>query len=127
MSEPRSVAVIGASNDRRKYGNKAVRAYRDTGWRVFPVNPNETEVEDLPTCASVQAIDESVHTVSMYVPASVGVSLLEGIAAIKPAELWINPGAESPELLEKAKRLGLNTIQGCSILAQGRTPSQYPD
>ena len=126
MSESRSVAVIGASSDRRKYGNKAVRAYRDSGWRVFPVNPNEAVVEGLPAFPSVKAIGEPVHTVTLYVPASVGVKLLPEIAAAKPEELWINPGAGSVELLAEAKRLSLRTIEDCSIVALGRSPAEYP-
>jgi predicted CoA-binding protein len=41
------VAVIGASNDRHKFGNRAVRAYQQQGYTVIPINPHETTVEGL--------------------------------------------------------------------------------
>lgn len=126
MSETRSVAVIGASNDRRKYGNKAVRAFRDCGWRVFPVNPNESAVEGLPTHPSVDDIAEHLDVVTLYVPPTLGIQLLSGIAAKRPGQLWVNPGAESPELLAEAERLNLCAIPLCSIIALGRSPSEYP-
>ncbi len=47
----KTVAVIGASSDRNKYGNKAVRAFRQQGYEVFPINPNEERVEGLPAVA----------------------------------------------------------------------------
>ena len=50
---PRRVAVIGASNDRRKYGNKAVRAFRAQGYAVYPINPHETSIEGLHAYAKV--------------------------------------------------------------------------
>ena len=51
MSRRSTIAVLGASRDRDKYGNKCVRAYLDEGWEVFPVNPNESEIEGLPATA----------------------------------------------------------------------------
>ncbi len=126
MSEP-SVAVIGASTDRRKFGNKAVRAYAEFGYRVFPVNPAEQIIEGLPAFASVAEISEPLDFISLYVPPAVGLKLLPAIAARKPRELWLNPGTESDELLEAAADLKLRTVVACSIVALGMSPSQFPD
>ena len=52
----KSVAVIGASADRSKFGNKAVRAYLTRGFTVYPVNPKETTIEGLPAFASIDAV-----------------------------------------------------------------------
>ena len=118
-----SVAVIGASSARHKFGNKAVRAYLRQGWTVYPVNPNETTVEGLPAFPSLAALPGPVDRVSLYVPPAVGVALLDEIHDRQPAaELWVNPGAESDELLEKAERLGLTPIQACSIVDIGERP-----
>ena len=123
---PRTVAVIGASTDRRKFGNKGVRAFLKAGWRVFPVNPNEEEVEGLATVMSVADIAEALDVVSLYVPAAVGVKLLPAIAAKRPGELWVNPGAESAELLAAAAGAGLKTRQLCSIIQVGFSPVDFP-
>jgi uncharacterized protein len=122
-----SVAVIGASQDRRKYGNKAVRAYRESGYRVFPINPNEKEVEGVTAYPAVEAIPEPVDFVSLYVPPAVGIKLLPAIAAKHPKELWLNPGSESDELVEAAADLHIRTVLACSIVALGRSPSEFPD
>ena len=122
----KSVAVIGASSDRRKFGNKGVRAFVKAGWRVFPVNPNESEVEGLPTFRSVADIADPLDVVSMYVPAQVSIKLLPAIAAKQPGELWINPGAESDALLAEAARLGLRVVETCSIIRVGYRPADFP-
>ena len=112
-----SIAVIGASNDPRKFGNRAVRAYQALGWVVYPVNPREVEIEGLPSYASVADLPGPVDRVSLYVPPSVGLHLLEAIRTRGAKELWVNPGSDSPELLERAEQLGLVTVEGCSIVA----------
>jgi predicted CoA-binding protein len=120
---PRTIAIIGASNDRRKFGNRAVRAYTRRGWQVYPVNPHETTIEGRRVHRSVADIPVSqIDRISLYVPAEVGLQVLEGIARNPPRELWINPGAESPELIARAQELGLNVVVGCSIVDIGESP-----
>ena len=125
-TSPRMVAVVGASPDRCKFGNKGLRAFLAADWRVFPVNPREPELETLPTFASVADIPGPLDVVSLYVPPAVGLKLLPAIAAKAPAEIWLNSGAESHELLAAAADLGLKTVQTCSILAVGYTPADFP-
>jgi predicted CoA-binding protein len=117
-----TVAVIGASKDRSKYGNRAVRAYVRQGWTVYPVNPNEPLVEGISTFAKIEDIPGAVERAALYVPPEVGISLLAGIKAKGVHELFVNPGAESDELLAEAERLGLDTIQACAIVDIGERP-----
>jgi len=120
----RNVAVIGASRDRRKYGNKSVRAHQQQGWHVFPIHPRETEIEGLPVYASVRDVPARIDRVSLYLPPSAGLTVLPDIAQVRPAEFFVNPGAESADLIEEARRLGLDPILACSIVDLGLTPRQ---
>jgi predicted CoA-binding protein len=120
----KTVAVIGASNDRSKFGNKAVRAFQQQGYTVYPINPNETQVEGLPAFKSVKDLPVRPDMVTVYVPPVVLLKLLADIAEKGCDELWLNPGTESDAVLAEAERLGLNTIQACSILAVGVSPSR---
>ncbi len=122
-----SIAIVGASTDRRKYGNKAVRAFKQGGWTVYPVNPGAAKVEGLPAFRSVAEIPGPVDRVSMYVPAPTGLAMLPDIAAKGPAEFFLNPGSESPELVAAARALGLNPLLACSIVNIGLRPEQFPD
>ncbi len=118
----RYVAIIGASTDRKKFGNKAVRAYARSGWRVYPVHPVEEEIEGFEAFPTIRHIPGPVERVSMYLPPKKGIKVLEDIRKVQPDELWLNPGSESDELVAKAERLGLNVIQACSILEVGMSP-----
>jgi len=119
----KTVAIIGASNERRKFGNKAVRAFQQQGYTVYPVNPNEPEVEGLVAYKSIREVPVRPQMISVYVPPPVVLKLLPDIAARGCDELWLNPGTESDEVLAEAQRLGLNVIQACSIVGVGVSPS----
>lgn len=119
----KTVAVIGASTNRSKYGNKAVRAFQQAGYKVFPVNPAQTEIEGLPCFRTISDVPERPNLVSVYVGPDRLLEILPDIAAKGCDELWLNPGTESAEVLAKAKELGLKTIETCSILAIGISPS----
>ncbi|HXT11720.1 MAG TPA: CoA-binding protein [Candidatus Angelobacter sp.] len=120
----KTAAIIGASNNRRKFGNKAVRAFQQQGYTVYPVNPNEMEVEGLAVYKSIRDVPVRPQMISVYVPPPVLLKLLPDIAARGCQELWLNPGTESDEVLAEAEKLGLNVIQACSIVGVGVSPSQ---
>lgn len=122
-SKMNSVAIIGASSDRAKYGNKAVHAFKQQGYTVYPVNPKETEIEGIPAFKSILDIPDRPGMVSAYLPPSVLIKVLPDIAKKGCDELWLNPGTESDEVLQEAERLGLNVIQACSIVAIGVSPA----
>jgi uncharacterized protein len=118
--------VIGASGDRSKYGNKAVRAFAKAGYEVVPVNPTEPEVEGLKAYPSIGEVPGPVDTVTVYVRPAVLVKLLPEIAAKGCREMWLNPGTSSDTVRAECQRLGINAVEGCSILAIGMTPYQFP-
>jgi predicted CoA-binding protein len=118
----KTVAVIGASSNREKWGNKAVRAFLQQGCTVFPVNPNEPEIEGLKTFANIRDVPVRPDTVTVYLPPPRLLKVLPDIAARGCDELFLNPGTESDEVLAECERLGLNAIQACSIIAVGVSP-----
>ncbi len=120
-----TVAVVGASADRSKFGNKAVRAHLKQGYEVFPVNPKGGQIEGLAVYRSIAEIPvEHLSRVSMYVPPSVGLTMLEEVAAKGCDEFWLNPGSESDELVGRAREMGLEPIIACSILDVGMNPHE---
>lgn len=119
------VAIIGASSDRRKFGNKALRAFQHQGHTVIPVNPNETEVEGLPAVASVLDIPGPVDMATFYVPPEVGVRVLDDVARKKIPEVWLNPGADTDAVIARARALDIEPVVACSIIAVGENPYDY--
>jgi uncharacterized protein len=117
-----TVAVLGASSDRAKFGNKALRAFQMKGFTVYAVNPNETDVEGMQCYPSVRDLPVRPDIITVYVRPNILLKLLPEIAEKGCERLWLNPGTASTEVLNEAKRLCLPAVQGCSIIAIGADP-----
>lgn len=121
----KTVAVIGASSNRDKFGNKALRAFEKKGYTVIPINPAETDVEGHPAYKSVLDVQGPIDLATIYVPGAIGVRVMDDLAKKGIPEVWLNPGADDRAVVDKARSLGLNTVVHCSIIAIGESPSRY--
>jgi len=127
MKKP-TVAIMGASADRKKYGNKSVRAHLAQGYEVFPVNPKTDVIEGLRAYSRLAEIPvDKFDRISVYLPPDVGITLLGEIQSAGADEVWFNPGSESSELLARAEELGLNVVTACSIVNVGMRPDEMAD
>ena len=122
----RVVAVVGASRDRRKFGNKAVRAFRHCGYDVVPINPEGGIIEGMPAYASVLDVPRSIDIATIYLQPTIGERILDEIARKEIAEVWLNPGADGARVVARARALGLTPILDCSIVGIGESPASYP-
>ena len=119
---PKIVAVIGASANPRKFGNRAVRAFRRQGYTVVPINPNEREVDGLKTYASVLDVPGQIDMATFYVPPEIGKKVMPQVARKQIPEVWLNPGADSDDLIALARSLNVEPIVACSIIGIGENP-----
>ena len=120
-----TIAVVGASRDRAKFGNKCVRAYAAEGWTVYPVNPGAEEVEGLAAYPSLKAVPGELHRISIYLPPEVTNRIIPELADKGAWEVWFNPGSADPDVLARAREYGLAVHDGCSIRDIGRSPSDF--
>jgi uncharacterized protein len=122
---PKTVAVVGASSDRNKFGNKALRAFQSEGYKVIPINPNEREVEGMATYPSVLDVPGSIDMATVYVQPDVAMRLLDEFEQKGIPEVWINPGAETDEMIATARKRKTKVIFACSIIGVGRSPHEF--
>ena len=121
-----SIAIIGASNDRSKFGNKAVRAYAQKGFTVYAIHPSEPTIEGIKAFRSLIDVPaKKSDRVSFYLPPQIGIKVIADVAKKEVDEVWLNPGAESDEIVALGEKLGLNMISACSIVDIGLSPSEF--
>jgi len=124
--KPPSVAVIGASQNRAKFGNKCVRAFLHRGFHVYPINPYGGEIEGLPTLATLADLPIAPDRISIYLPPHKTRALLPELARYPESQIWFNPGSANPAILEEARAAGIDVRDACSIVDIGLSPSQFP-
>ncbi len=120
--EGRPHAVVGASRDPSKFGNKVLRAYLRHGMPVFAVNPRESgEIEGVAVFPTLADLPETVHGISIITPPSVTEKIVQDAIALGIRHLWMQPGAESAEAIEAAARAQLSVIAGgpCFLVELG--------
>ena len=105
-------AVVGASSDRDKYGNKVLRAYQQRGMEVYPINPRATEIEGLKAYATLSDVPVKLRAISVITPPAITEQVVEAAAATGVRMVWMQPGAESNEAIRKAEALGIEVIAG---------------
>lgn len=108
----RNFAVVGASTNREKFGNKVLRHYMDRGMTVYPINPKASEVEGLVAYASLSDLPEPVHGVSIITPPSVTEKVVAEAAELGIPHIWMQPGAESAAAIDLCNEKGLSVIAG---------------
>lgn len=125
MSKP-TVAVVGASDDRRKFGNKSVRAHLKQGYDVYPVHPTSDVIEGLKVYRTLQDVPvEHLDRITIYLPPHIGLTFLEEIQKKGAEKVWFNPGSESPEIIQRTEELGLEIIIACSVVNIGADPGDF--
>ena len=117
----RRFAVVGASSNRAKYGNKVLRAYLQNGLEVVPVSPNSDEVEGLKSSSDLKSLPDPVDSISIVTPPPVTEQVVEQAIELGIKNIWMQPGAESERAVEHAERAGVNVIAGgpCVLVALG--------
>ena len=115
-------AVVGASNNRAKYGNRIYLKLKESGYRVYPVNRRERTIEGDTAYKSLLALPEHPAVVNMVVPPSEAPAVVEQAAAAGAQAVWFQPGAENASASRWAKEHGLEVIEACILVQLALKP-----
>jgi predicted CoA-binding protein len=126
MSDKKTIAVLGASSDHAKFGNKCVRAYVQAGWDVYPVNPKGGEFEGLAAYVRLADVPVALDRISVYLPPVITMATIPEMVEKGAGEVWLNPGSADHRVVDAARTAGLHVVDACSIVALGLTPAQFP-
>lgn len=108
--------VVGASTNRHKFGNKVLRCYQQHGRRVVPVNPNEKEIEGVACVPGIGDLPPDVESISMITPPKVTEQLVPLAIEKGIKNIWMQPGAESPEAIALCRQRDINVIADGSCI-----------
>lgn len=115
----KAYAVVGASSNEKKYGNKVLRCYLQNRFKVYPVNPNEEKILELDCVKNVMELPSTVKSISIVTPPNVTKFIVDAAIEKGIKNIWMQPGAENASAIEKCHDHGINLIaQGHCILIE---------
>lgn len=103
-------AVVGASTDRSKYGNKVLRCYQQNNLDAVPINPTATEVEGVAAYPDLASAPGEFDGVSIITPPPVTERVVNDALRLGVKNIWMQPGAESERAIQAAEAAGANVI-----------------
>ena len=115
-----TVAVVGATDNPTKYGSVIYRDLKRKGYSVYPVNPNRTEVDGDKAYPSLDKLPKSPTIVNIVVPPRVTIRILKTSLELGLDNIWLQPGAESPESLAFLQEHGFNYLANACIMVESR-------
>jgi predicted CoA-binding protein len=115
-----TVAVVGATDNPAKYGSVIYRDLKRKGFRVFAVNPNRDSVDGDPTYRSLDDLPERPTIVDIVVPPDVTLRVLEKAKQLGYRNVWVQPGAESPEVMAYLTGSDFNYLANACIMVESR-------
>jgi predicted CoA-binding protein len=121
LEEPgTTVAVVGATDNPAKYGYVIYRDLKRKGYPVFPVNRHRTEVDGDKAYRSLSALPDKPTIVNIVVPPRETVKVLQECLEQDLMNVWLQPGAESPESLAMLQEHGFNYLANACIMVESR-------
>lgn len=123
VAEP-ALAIVGLSRSGAKFGNAAARELVAKGYRVYPIHPAATEIDGMHCYSRFDELPEPVNAVLVVVPPSEARRVVQDAAKAGIHQVWLQQGAESPEVLEACRALNLSVVSGECILMFAK-PASY--
>jgi uncharacterized protein len=121
LSEPgTSIAVIGATDHPAKYGGIIYRDMKAKGFPVFAVNPNRETVDGDKCWPTVKDLPEQPTIVVFVVPARKGLRVLQDCAEAGLRNIWIQPGAFSPQMRQALEAGNFDWIAEACVMVRAR-------
>jgi predicted CoA-binding protein len=109
-------AVVGATDNPEKYGNRIVKNLKSRGYEVFPVNPKLKTLEGLACYSALAAIPEKVDVVDFVVPPSATEAILKQCKELGLKNIWLQPGSESEQAIDYCRENDLNVVHDVCVM-----------
>jgi len=115
VNEP-AIAIVGVSRSGDGFGNSAMKVLRGKGYRVYPIHPSASQASGMPCYRTFADLPERVDAALVVVPPAQAIGVVRAAAAAGIRKVWLQQGAESPEVLQACEELGLETVSRECIL-----------
>ena len=125
QNKKNSIALVGASNNPKKYGNKILLDLLEKGHIVYPINKNESQIEGLKSYKNVSDLPSLPSIINFVVPPNEGIEVTKDLVKKGYDNFWYQPGAESIEISNFLESNKKNFIDDKCIMVVTRLSANY--
>lgn len=120
VTQAKSIAVVGLSSRPERHSNVVASYLLEAGYRIFPVNPNETSVFGVEAVPTLTDLPEPVDVVDVFRRPEFVPEIARQTVEIGTPVLWLQPGAESQEAVDIARQAGITPVAGLCMMVEHR-------
>jgi uncharacterized protein len=118
LKSSQTIAVVGLSNRKFRPSYGVAEYLKSAGYRIIPVNPNETEILGEKCYARLEDIPEKVDIVDIFRRSEFVPEIMDSAISIGAHAVWMQEGVIHPEAAEKARQAGLFVAMDLCMLKE---------
>jgi len=119
LDRKNKIAVIGVSNNHEKWGYKVYRSLKNSGFKVYPVNPKHEKIDSDRCYPDLRSIPEKIDEVITVVPPEVTENVVKICKELGIGKVWMQPGSESEDAIRFCEENGINVIHDACFVVDG--------
>jgi len=120
LNKKNVIAVVGASRNPEKYGHWVYKDLKEAGYKVYPVNPNATEILGDKFFPNLKSLPRRPDVVNLVVPPKVTEKIVKTCKKLGIMKVWMQPGSESEKAVDFCNKNGIKVVYGACIMIQRR-------
>jgi predicted CoA-binding protein len=120
LKKYRTMAVVGLSSNPARPSYGVTEYMQSAGYRIIPVNPNETEVLGEQSYSRLEDVPEKIEIVDVFRRAAEVPPVVDSAIKVGAKVLWMQLGIENAEAAERARAAGLIVVEDACILVEHR-------
>ncbi|MCD6126772.1 MAG: CoA-binding protein [Methanomicrobia archaeon] len=119
LDRKNKIAVIGVSNNHEKWGYKVYRSLKNSGFKVYPVNPKHEKIDSDRCYPDLRSIPEKIDEVITVVPPEITENVVKRCKELGIGKVWMQPGSESEDAIRFCEENGINVIHDACFVVDG--------
>ncbi len=127
MLQLKTWAVVGATDNKEKFGFKIFKAMLERGMQVYPINPGITEVMGQKCYQTLKDLPNKPDAVNFVVPPRVGEQIIRDCVELGIQNIWLQPGADAEQVILLAQQQKLTVVHHACIMLELRKKGEYGD
>ena len=111
-------AIIGASNNKEKYGHKVLRSLYEAGFKVIPINPKSGTILGLKVYENLDLVEDKIDVAVFVIPPNVTEEVIKEVINKNIKKVWLQPGSENENVLKFCAQHDLTCYHNACIMIE---------